>query len=1033
VDSLRASNINVGLREYDSLLQDVSTRLRSLKPTSIIALARKGPRLWQMMMELGYELPDVPVWSDYALDFLQADDLGHSPVIFDDVSILGTSLYRLQNRIRHRFAREPRVVSAVLDRDNFKGSLVSGFWSSRRFTETDTQRFSSELIRAIPLLGLPYDLDHPVFTISKASGYPLFSELARKATAIHAEHLSLQYADQYAVTVLHFEKPNQNELIGLWSILGNPQLLKLKVYDSRHQSDLRFVSVNCFSPLSKSRITSVWKQMSMSFNIQDPLVIYRLFCFAAAWQFVNALDERLREVSTLWQEADLVFGCQGVNFLKDFINKCPKFFPISPDLPPPSPVADKDIRELGQSFDTIRLRPNTERDSPGAFERICNLWGSAYREIELDFRRQLKQAIVAGTSIDGVLQSSNAKRLQGGLTAERIFDRVQATDLVERSLAMDLAVDSGVQVPVYAENNHIVGRVYHHGESVWDGIRFAALIAKVFDAKKKYLQPVNVISTEKWLVILYELAVIRKVAMFSRVVHFLENPNIEQLSLDAIQTDNEYRQHGRTLEVAYPQEGLRRTGERRWSDGRPAIYWLKKMRVLKEDLSRGRSGKDVNKLVLAPDACERFQAHTAVPADVYRPVSKLFGFLAAKLPPQLKLEDGQLFDRQELLRLLSSCATRRQYLRSIAEDTVLIAQRWHSSKGDPKFWNSKECRGPSGEIYQKWRAFFFKDEIVKTLRNHYQQADLDDDFELLISPLFNDQEVGDIRSGGKIEDRALTLFLCIESIALQYNPAPDSNKQKAITWLQNHGFTLPLEAPSRILMAERVCQEVLRMFSALITELEHTRDITQADDFFVFSDMRDSSVPEEMMRAEKAKCAVIQAFRKLASESSNFHFNDDLNDEKDLYADNPTLAKSAITAVLQVYSSHDKYARFGIVSSRDTLEKAAKRYDLPSSPTNYALAKKIAHHLVNSDDVYNEIPLRELDKRRAGQRHGVFVVSRAAAGLLDISSILGGKQFEVVTEFLGNTQEGWVHVIDSSVIIGDESSPELHFSVYLYR
>jgi len=691
-------------------------------------------------------------------------------------------------------------------------------------------------------------------------------------------------------------------------------------------------------------------------------------------------------------------------------------------LPSAAPITDQEISELGKAFDAVDTTGGLDAGETSTFERICAFWGSAYEQVESKFRQELQAAIAAGKPVGEVLESTNAKRLQGGLTAGSIFRRVQAESLLDRSLAMDLAVDSGVQVPLYAENSSIVGRVYHHGESVWDGFRLAALVARVFDAKKAQLQPINVIHTEKWFVILYELAVHRMAAMFSPVVHFLKNPEIMPLSMDSLRVDIEYRQHGRTLEVSSMHEGLQRDGTERWSESTPVTYWLQRGMNVFVRTPQG--------LVLSDKALSRFQAKVAVPPDVFRPVSKLFDFLARHLPNEVRLDDGQVFDRDEILRLLSSCPTRRQYLRSIAEDSVLVAQRMPKEGIDQKFWLSDESRGPCGEIYQKWRAFFFKDKVFAALRKHFEDTGFEDDFDLLIAPLFDDQDATKARGELKIEHRALTLFLCVESVALQEKPAPESNKQKAITWLQENGFALPLDRAGRLALAERVSREILHMFPALVRELGRTTETEPFDELFVFSDMRDSSAPSEKERAEEAKKVLISGLRRIAEQDPEFHFNDDLDDEKHIYAKSPSVGKHSISEILQVYSSHDKYARIGVVSSRDTLEKAKKPCALPSSPTNYILAKKIAHHLQKSDDA----KFQSLDKRHAGQRHGILAVSKAARELIGIEAIIPGrKQFSSVEEFISSQDEGWVHVVDGSTPIGAANSPELHFSVCLYR
>jgi hypothetical protein len=198
--------------------------------------------------------------------------------------------------------------------------------------------------------------------------------------------------------------------------------------------------------------------------------------------------------------------------------------------------------------------------------------------------------------------------------------------------------------------------------------------------------------------------------------------------------------------------------------------------------------------------------------------------------------------------------------------------------------------------------------------------------------------------------------------------------------------------------------------------------------------MRDSSAPTEMSRAEDAKSDCVETLKRLRLEYAGFHFNWDMNDEKSLWAPGVDAARKAVSALIKWYSAYDKYGRIGIVSSVDTLEKATKRRDLPSSPQNYVLAKQIGTFLKGNEDQIGTHILGELDKRHAEQRYGVLAMSSASLELLGLKGILGtGKEFDSIDDFVASDQGGWVKVIDKSVEIGRPESPQLRFSVFLYR
>ena len=280
--------------------------------------------------------------------------------------------------------------------------------------------------------------------------------------------------------------------------------------------------------------------------------------------------------------------------------------------------------------------------------------------------------------------------------------------------------------------------------------------------------------------------------------------------------------------------------------------------------------------------------------------------------------------------------------------------------------------------------------------------------------------------------------VCVESAAASPRvPRHGSNKAKAIRWLQDHGYVIPRDKDGQVRLAGVVCDEVVDMFPSLVRNLfsDDEQPAGDREEFFIFSDMRDSSDKPEQRRAEAAKADFVAKLRKAREQDPTVHFNEDLNDEKTLYAPKSALARSLVSALIRCYAAHDKYGRIGVVSSLDTLERATKREGLPSSPANYAIAKRIGEFLKGNADSVSGHVLGDLDKRRSQQRYGVLSLSAGARTvLLAEAELLGsGRQFESVSGFLVSTEDGWVHVLDGSVPIDAPESPKLQFSVFLYR
>jgi len=198
------SKLNGMQFHHHALLSKVASKLRDLGPTSIIALARKGPRLLSIMKMMDIELPNVPIWTNNALSFLTKEGVGKNPVIFDDVVIVGTTLYKLQKEVFKSFGIHAPIVAVALDRENFKPLLVKNLAVEERLPVADVHQLSSEIIRTVPLLGLPLDVDHPIFAIREPNATAFFHEIVEEAISAHRERLSLQLGNKYAITVFHF-------------------------------------------------------------------------------------------------------------------------------------------------------------------------------------------------------------------------------------------------------------------------------------------------------------------------------------------------------------------------------------------------------------------------------------------------------------------------------------------------------------------------------------------------------------------------------------------------------------------------------------------------------------------------------------------------------------------------------------------------------------------------------------------------------------------------------------------------------------
>ena len=1004
---------------YRKLLIKTRNLVLDENPTSIIAIARKGPRLIQLMQELGIAIPEIPIFSEHAIDFLDSTDIGNNPLIFDDVVILGTTLRGLTLKIKEKFGINAHTISAVADKDNFCPQLLKSFTCAQWFNAQETQQFSSELIRAINLLALPYDLDHPIFSMDKSTGIEILKSLADKATAIHKENLSLQYQGEANTTIIHFNLHDLDIEGSTLEILGLPQIFKIKAITSKYKNDMRFVCVACFPTQRKAYIHDIWKSLNISHPELNAISKYRMLCFEAALKITQHISPQLENQYLMHEELTLETGPKGISILDQLIKCCRLPTQLSEITNNNENAAtNEDYLQFEGAFNGLTLPEHGE----SVFEKICLFWQEAFQKVEIGLRSSLKSNLHKGIPVEEALLDIKSKRLSTGFTINRLLHAIGEEFSIDASLAIDLAVDTGVQVPIYAETNNIVGRVYHHGESVWDGMRFAALISKIFQEHKLELDGIPIINFEKYMVILYEIAENQKLPFFQKTLHYLSTGHVDILHPDAIDVEHSYRTHGRTLEVKSTLMGATSKGSPNRSASNTSAYWLR-------DHAHVFSTKG-KCLYLAPNANEKYLTDIAVPKEIWAPVSGLFCFLTRNLPDEIYVKKAKReFSKEQLIRFLSSCSSKSTYLRAIAQDAILIAQGRCINMTDDLYWTTGKTPQLSGEIYQKWLVNFFGKDIKEELLRYFAKQDFYNLESIFIEPLFIEGFDNNYIGEKKIEGRCLTLFACIELLRNYVHKKPLGNKEKTIKWLEGRGFVFPTTKKELEVLADKVCREIITMFPALLSNLnEQITEKEEPPEVYIYSDMKDSSMDGEIEMAEEAKQEFVNVIQKLEDDT---HCNSDLNDEKSITVRSQTqTAIEILNSLISVYSSRNKYARIGIVTSRDTGEKSSNIYTLPSSPTNFSLAKKFGCFLIDNDDLY----LNKLDARHEGQQHGVIAFSEDAFNLL-AEGILSpyGKEFEDIKSFLKSNEDGWVKVLDSDIQIGEGSKIVIKFSVYLYR
>jgi hypothetical protein len=138
---------------------------------TIVAISRKGPRLLELLIREGLLPPSFPerVVTEHALPFLR--NISGDLVIIDDAINFGSTLSKILDVSRSAYLRcggagqvkaLPFAVSAEASEDYL--SLVSKFFL--RLESGRTAAFMNNLTSGLRLLGKPFDVDHPMLSIT---------------------------------------------------------------------------------------------------------------------------------------------------------------------------------------------------------------------------------------------------------------------------------------------------------------------------------------------------------------------------------------------------------------------------------------------------------------------------------------------------------------------------------------------------------------------------------------------------------------------------------------------------------------------------------------------------------------------------------------------------------------------------------------------------------------------------------------------------------------------------------------------------
>jgi hypothetical protein len=145
---------------YRKIFENVYHMMCEQHPDYIVAIARKGPRLFDLFLGNRVITHKPIIVSDRAIPFLQHTKNKNIP-LFDDVVIFGSTMNDKLEEIKFLGAN-PLPYSLAY---NVEGAVIKARYG-KALEKREVASFCDDIVGAFQLIGKPYDIDHPIFSLA---------------------------------------------------------------------------------------------------------------------------------------------------------------------------------------------------------------------------------------------------------------------------------------------------------------------------------------------------------------------------------------------------------------------------------------------------------------------------------------------------------------------------------------------------------------------------------------------------------------------------------------------------------------------------------------------------------------------------------------------------------------------------------------------------------------------------------------------------------------------------------------------------
>jgi nucleoside phosphorylase len=421
--------------------------------------------------------------SDRVLDMDTQWLSGLSVLLVDDILVSGSTISEIIKCLQEAGAAVTTTI-LVADIDWWNAELVQPVEGYLRYGHNKAIESSRALVDFLNLTPRPYNVDWPLFetTLPKQTAKKIFNLPQYLGYDVATSAQRTEDIHAYTFEPAPFVQAQLGASVGV-SLAAVTSIVKIRLLvDMRRQrARVTMFPIVIFSGIRLTQVESLFRELAHS--SVDEQILLRSFTTpqsqirALQWVISYRLGLEFQghcryadDAIGAWfndpRQAEYIFIPDTVYLLKEIANNSA---PIFSSALPSDELADEPLIHLP-------LKPSGKPDQANLLQaQLTQPFVGLHRRLELKARNLLKERGKTALGDPETAQITN--RLKSGFTVSSLNDLARRSQpgMTEEdiglnvSIFLDLAVDSGIAVPIIEINGDHVFRSYRHGEDVLFG------------------------------------------------------------------------------------------------------------------------------------------------------------------------------------------------------------------------------------------------------------------------------------------------------------------------------------------------------------------------------------------------------------------------------------------------------------------------------------------------------------------------------------------------------------------------------------